>query len=93
VFWSGVSISNDASCAGGSNLTSTSPGFDTSLAYNGGPTQTLMLKSGSPALGVDSDCLDVYGTAIATDQHGYPRPQTHCDAGAYEDTIFANGVE
>jgi hypothetical protein len=93
VFWSSVSISNDASCAGGSNLTSTSPGLDTSLAYNGGPTQTLMLKSGSPALGVDSDCLDVYGTAIATDQRGYPRPQTHCDAGAYEDTIFANGVE
>jgi len=93
VTWSGVSISNDASCAGGSNLTSTFPGFDVNLGYNGGPTQTLMLHSGSPALHVDSDCLDVYGTAVTADQRGVSRPQTHCDAGAYEETIFANGFE
>jgi predicted outer membrane repeat protein len=93
VSWSGVSISSDASCAGGSNLTNTFPGFDVNLGNNGGPTQTLMLKSASPALHADSDCLDVYGTPITTDQRGSLRPLTHCDAGAFEDTIFANDFQ
>ncbi len=93
VTWSGVSISTDTSCAGGSNLTSTFPGFDVSLGNNGGPTQTLALKSGSPALHADSDCLDVIGTPVTTDQRGVQRPATRCDAGAYEETIFANGFD
>jgi predicted outer membrane repeat protein len=91
--WSGVSVSKDASCAGGANIINTYPGFNPNLGYNGGPTQTLMLKSGSPAFHVDSDCLDVYGTPVTTDQRGYPRPLTRCDAGALEDTIFSNSFE
>ncbi|WP_345309022.1 choice-of-anchor Q domain-containing protein [Candidatus Villigracilis saccharophilus] len=53
------------------------------LANNGGPTQTMALLSGSPAInaGDDADCE-------ATDQRGVTRPQgSHCDIGAYE----ANG--
>jgi beta-glucanase (GH16 family) len=51
-----------------------------SLAYNGGPTQTHALLSGSPAIDAANDAL-----CPATDQRGVARPQgTHCDSGAYE---------
>ena len=93
VSWSGVSISSDATCAGGSNLINTNPGVDGALADNGGPTQTLKLLSGSPAIHIDSDCLDTSATPVTTDQRGYSRPSSRCDAGAYEDTIFSNGFE
>jgi len=92
VNWSGVSISVDDSCNGGTNLSNTSPDLDTALASNGGPTQTLKLLPGSPALQADDDCSDVYGDPITTDQRGFPRPQQHCDAGAFDgERIFANG--
>lgn len=91
VTWSGISISSDPTCAGGSNLTNTSPGFASTLANNGGPTQTLQLLTGSPAFGVDADCMDTSATPVTTDQRGFSRPLIRCDAGAYEDTIFANG--
>jgi hypothetical protein len=54
------------------------------LANNGGPTQTMALYVGSPAIdaGSDSGCP-------ATDQRGVPRPQgRHCDIGAYEAVIL-----
>ena len=93
-YWSGVSISFDATCAGGANLVSTDPHLDTGLADNGGPTQTLKLLSGSPAFGRDSDCLDAAGDPVTADQRGRPRPATHCDAGAFEgDLIFAGGFD
>ncbi len=50
------------------------------LADNGGPTQTMALLSGSPAInaGTNSGCP-------ATDQRGISRPQgVQCDIGAYE---------
>jgi CSLREA domain-containing protein len=50
------------------------------LASNGGPTKTMALLPGSPAIdaGADPGCP-------ATDQRGKPRPQgAHCDIGAYE---------
>lgn len=49
------------------------------LADNGGPTQTLALRAGSPA-------LDAAGEPCpATDQRGVPRPQgPACDIGAFE---------
>ena len=48
------------------------------LAGNGGPTKTMALKKGSPALGrVASGCPP-------DDQRGKPRPGTGCDSGAYE---------
>jgi CSLREA domain-containing protein len=51
-----------------------------SLADNGGPTQTMALLPGSPAL----DAGDDAACAIA-DQRSVGRPQgSHCDIGAYE---------
>jgi Ca2+-binding RTX toxin-like protein len=46
------------------------------LASNGGPTPTMLLREGSPA-------LDVGGSCAGRDQRGAPRTDT-CDAGAYE---------
>ena len=57
-----------------------------SLANNGGPTQTMALQSGSPAIdaGNDSVCADAL-TVNDKDQRGITRPQgPHCDIGAYE---------
>ena len=49
------------------------------LADNGGPTQTMALSLGSPAIDAyDANCP-------ATDQRGITRPQgAHCDIGAFE---------
>ncbi len=46
------------------------------LADNGGPTQTMALLAGSPAIGAGADCP-------ATDQRGTPRTDG-CDIGAYQ---------
>lgn len=46
------------------------------LSDNGGPTPTMALSPGSPAIGIGNDCP-------ATDQRGVARPEK-CDAGAYE---------
>jgi hypothetical protein len=53
------------------------------LADNGGPTKTVALLEGSPAIdaGADSGCPP-------TDQRGFPRPLgAHCDIGAYEGSL------
>ncbi len=54
------------------------------VASNGGPTLTMALAAGSPAIDAGVDCL-------ATDQRGQPRPQdgdgdlvAECDIGAFE---------
>ena len=60
------------------------------LADNGGPTKTMRLPWGSPAIdhGDNSSCANA-GTVDNKDQRGVPRPQgTHCDIGAYEYTHF-----
>jgi hypothetical protein len=50
------------------------------LANNGGPTQTLALLSGSPAIDAGSDMA-----CPSIDQRGVSRPQgPHCDIGAFE---------
>lgn len=59
------------------------------LANNGGPADTIALKSGSPAInaGNPSGCTDAFGHALATDERGVARPQPaggRCDVGAYE---------
>jgi len=46
------------------------------LADNGGPTPTMALPAGSPAIDVAASCPD-------TDQRGKPRVGL-CDSGAYE---------
>lgn len=50
------------------------------LADNGGPTKTMALQSGSPAIDAGN-----FETCTETDQRGVTRPQgERCDAGAYE---------
>jgi hypothetical protein len=54
------------------------------LQNNGGPTLTVALLPGSPALGVGA-CSDALGAPLPVDQRGFPRPQvTGCDIGAFE---------
>jgi hypothetical protein len=64
------------------------PALDpTGLQNNGGPTQTIALQAGSPAIGAvteDIFCPD-------TDQRGWLRPPgiTSCDSGAYQSSYLA----
>jgi hypothetical protein len=69
--------------------------LDPTLRSNGGPTQTLVLLPGSPAIDAvpGNACsitiTDISGhpMAITTDQRGNPRPdgsENACDVGAYE---------
>jgi hypothetical protein len=54
------------------------------LQDNGGPTLTMALLPGSPALGTGA-CTDAQGAPLPVDQRGFPRPQvTGCDIGAFE---------
>ena len=68
---------------GASGLVSTDiEGVDPKLAplgNYGGPTQTLALLPGSPAIGGG-----VPVSGVTTDQRGYPRPPTNPDIGAYQ---------
>jgi hypothetical protein len=47
------------------------------LANNGGPTETMLPATGSPAAGIGTTCP-------ATDQRGQTRPASGCTAGAVE---------
>ena len=50
------------------------------LRNNGGPTLTMALLPGSPAIDAGTDSVGLH-----TDQRGFPRPaRTHTDIGAYE---------
>lgn len=60
-----------------------------SLASNGGPTQTMALLPGSPAInaGNPQGCRAPNGAIIPVDQRGFPRTRPAdpvCDIGAYE---------
>ena len=58
------------------------------LASNGGPTQTIALVVGSPAIGAGS--ASIAGIAVpSTDQRFSPRPATGFDIGAYQGSIAA----
>ena len=60
------------------------------LQNNGGPTDTMALLLGSPAIdaGNPAGCKDAQGNLLLTDQRGMPRPDKEdangCDMGAYE---------
>jgi hypothetical protein len=87
----GYNLSSDGTCNfnGTGDLNNTNPLLGT-LGYYGGPTQTVPLLSGSPAIdsGNPSGCTDNLGHLLKTDQRGDPRPNTEdtggCDMGAYE---------
>ncbi len=72
--------------SGGAGLTDTITGDPKlgSLASNGGPTQTMALLTGSPAIGKGSVALIPAGST--TDQRGAPRTNAGTvDIGAFED--------
>ncbi|HEY1359289.1 MAG TPA: CSLREA domain-containing protein [Thermoleophilaceae bacterium] len=59
----------------------------TALGYHGGPTNTMTLSAGSPAIDAGND-----STCLSTDQRGLSRPEgPHCDLGAIE-RLLAGGV-
>jgi predicted outer membrane repeat protein len=88
----GYNISDDASCAFSAtgSRNSTNPLLDPAgLQNNGGPTETIALVSGSPAIDAIplGDCTDQESHPINTDQRGALRPdagEVSCDIGAYE---------
>jgi hypothetical protein len=87
----GYNLSSDATCdfdrTGDLNNTEANLG---PLQSNGGPTQTMALFQGSPAIdsGNPNGCTDGHGHLLKTDQRGMPRPDKEdsggCDRGAYE---------
>src|SRR5580704_18092552 len=87
----GYNLSSDDSCSFDStgDLNNTDPNLGP-LQSNGGPTQTIALLPGSPAIdtGNPSGCTDGHGHLLKTDQRGRPRPDKEdtggCDRGAYE---------
>ncbi|MBV8135875.1 MAG: right-handed parallel beta-helix repeat-containing protein [Deltaproteobacteria bacterium] len=98
----GYNISDDSTCrfsgtGSANNGDGVNPLLSTAgLADNGGPTQTIALQSGSPAIDAISvtDCTDqaLPPDPITTDQRGFPRPDAGeqvCDIGAYEFQDFA----
>jgi hypothetical protein len=55
------------------------------LANNGGPTETMALFMGSPAIDAGDDTVCAAVPVSAQDQRGVTRPQgAHCDIGAFE---------
>jgi hypothetical protein len=93
----GYNISDDASCgftATGS-LNNTNPMLDPGgLENNGGPTQTISLAPGSPAIDAIplANCTDQQSRPINTDQRGALRPdagEVRCGIGAYESQDLA----
>ena len=87
----GYNLSSDASCAlsGTGDLNNTDPKLGR-LKDNGGPTPTMALLPGSPAIdsGNPNGCTDNHGHLLPTDQRGKPRPDNEdsnsCDRGAFE---------
>jgi hypothetical protein len=90
----GYNITTDLSCYFGANSTSlieTDPKLAGVPADHGGPTQTIALAEGSPAIDAIpfAACTDGRGKPLATDQRGFGRPDPGdkipaCDIGAFE---------
>jgi len=88
---SGYNLSSDNTCnfKGAGDLNNANPNLG-ALKNNGGPTQTMSLLTGSPAIdaGNPTGCTDGQGHLLKTDQRGKPRPDHEdtggCDMGAYE---------
>ena len=74
---------------GGNQVGVSSPGLATTLANNGGPTLTLALLAGSPAIDTGSNALavDANGSPLVNDQRGIGFPRIVnliVDIGAFE---------
>jgi CSLREA domain-containing protein len=82
----GFNLIDDDACANTVNDILTSSAGLAPLADNGGPTPTVALQPGSPALHTGA-CTDTDGNEITVDQRGEPRPLAitdACDIGAFE---------
>ena len=92
VLSAGHNLDNDGSCvlSDPTDLHNSIAGFAAGLTDNGGPTLTIALLAGSPAVDAIplipvNYCTDLNGSAITTDQRGVTRPGgVGCDIGAYE---------
>jgi hypothetical protein len=75
------------------DLIGADPQLASSLADNGGPTQTLAPATTSPILGAGGQCLDPTATPpnqpLTVDQRGQPRPNP-CDIGAFQAQLPTN---
>jgi fibronectin-binding autotransporter adhesin len=79
----GYNLDSDGSCFTAPTSLHTNPQL-AALANNGGPTQTMALQPGSPAIDVIPTSTNL---CPSTDQRGLPRPdegESACDMGAYE---------
>ncbi|HVO25864.1 MAG TPA: choice-of-anchor Q domain-containing protein [Candidatus Margulisiibacteriota bacterium] len=69
-------------------MSNTDPQLDPAgLQNNGGPTQTVALEVGSPAINAGDDAICAAAPVNQLDQRGLTRPgtdHTHCSIGAYE---------
>jgi len=86
----GYNLSSDSTCnfSGPGDLNGKNPNLG-ALQSNGGPTQTMALQTGSPAIdaGNPAGCRDFAGNLLTTDQRGAQRPdkgEAGCDIGAFE---------
>lgn len=87
----GYNLSSDGTCnfSNSGDINNTDPKLGT-LENWGGPTPTIPLLPGSPAIdaGNPLGCKDSQGHLLTTDQRGMPRPNKEdtggCDIGAYE---------
>jgi CSLREA domain-containing protein len=84
----GYNIDDGTTCgfsAANHSMPSTDPQLAGRLANNGGPTKTIALKKGSPAIDAIPKGTNGCGTEIKEDQRGVKRPQgPGCDIGAFE---------
>jgi hypothetical protein len=90
VIAAGINFSTDDTCLGFNQVTPGQLNLGP-LLDNGGPTQTHALPEGSVAIDAVTDCTDIAGNPLTTDQRGNNRPQDgdadgieSCDVGAFE---------
>jgi peptidyl-prolyl cis-trans isomerase SurA len=92
----GYNLADDESCrfAAAGDVQNPDPRIG-ALAANGGPTQTVALTGGSPAIdaGDPNGCVDDTGGLLTVDQRGTRRPAGgRCDIGAYEQPVAVTGT-
>src|SRR5205807_7410420 len=85
---------NQCGLTGPHDKISTNPQLG-ALSNNGGPTATLALAPGSPAIDDDpaGGCTDAMSNLLTTDQRGVMRPiGPACDAGSFEAPLPASNT-
>jgi len=82
---SGVNYATDGTCPGFTEVTPAQLNLGALALSAPGRTETHALEMGSVAIDTVTDCTDVAGNPVTTDQRGVTRPQVAaCDAGSFE---------